>query len=250
MKYGIICAMQEEINLLAADIVAEEKVTIAGRDFYLGNLYGADVVLVQSRIGKVAAASTASTIIDRFCVDQVIFCGVAGGADFALDVGDVVIADSLVQHDLFAGPVHFRIPILGIAYIPADKELSDKLQSAVEVYIATDLHKDIPMEHLRKFRITTPKVARGTIASGDQFINDSARTQWLRGQIDNLQCVEMEGAAVAQVCYEYDLPFAVLRVISDSANEDSDVDFDEFVADAASHFTRGCMKAFLSKNPA
>ncbi|MEG0693666.1 MAG: 5'-methylthioadenosine/adenosylhomocysteine nucleosidase, partial [Oscillospiraceae bacterium] len=85
----------------------------------------------------------------------------------------------------------------------------------------------------------------GTIASGDQFINDKFKNQWLEENIPNLKCVEMEGAAVAQVCYEFDIPFAVIRVISDSANDTSGPDFDRFALEAMCHFTRGSLKAFL-----
>lgn len=246
-KYGIICAMEEEIRLLTQDMSAEKTTEIAGRTFYEGLLYGKEVVLVQSRIGKVAAASTATTLIDRFQVDCVIFCGTAGGVAPELNVGDVTVADKLVQHDFFTGTEWFRIPLLEISYFETDKALSDGLHRAVEEYIRTKMREEIPQEYLDDFKIVAPKVSVGTIASGDQFICDSAKNKQLAEQIDNLQCVEMEGAAVAQVCYEFGVPLAVLRVISDSANDDSNVDFGKFIEEAACHFTRGSIKAFLSK---
>jgi len=245
-KIGLICAMDEEIRLLAQDIVSEETTVIAGREFFSGSLYGQSTVLVKSRIGKVAAASTATTLIDRFGVDCVIFCGTAGGVDESLNVGDVVIADRLVQHDFFTGEDWFRIPPLNVSYFPADKALSEGLHRAVDAYIREGLRADIPEKYLHEFGMEHPKAAVGTIASGDQFICEEEKHRQLARDIENLQCVEMEGAAVAQVCYEFGIPFAVVRVISDSANSDSNVDFLRFVQEAACHFTRGSIKAYLS----
>ena len=248
MKYGIICAMEEEIRLLLPDLTDCTMTEIAHRTFHEGKLYGKDVVLVQSRIGKVASASTATTLIDRFHPDCVIFCGTAGGVAPGLHVGDVVIGDRLVQHDFDCGVPEriFEIPLLGIKYFEADKSLNNALIKAVENYIKNDLHSDIPACYLDEFGIKSPTVHTGTIASGDQFICDNQKHEWLYSHVDSLACVEMEGAAVAQVCYEFDVPCAVVRVISDSANDDSNVDFDRFVKEAACHFTRGSMKAFLS----
>lgn len=247
MKYGIICAMESEINLLLEDIIVSNKTTIAHREFIEGNLYGKDVVLVKSGIGKVAAALTTTTLIDRFQVDEIIFNGTAGGIDKALNVGDVVIGDYTVQHDVVVMGELFTIPRINIDYFPSNKTLTTKLYNAVEAFIQNDLRNEIPQSHLDDFNIETPKAVIGTVASGDQFICDGSKNAWLEENVRNIQCVEMEGAAVAQVCYEFDIPFGIIRVISDSASDDSAVDFEAFVEEAASHFTRGTMKAFLSK---
>jgi len=245
MKYGLICAMSEEIDLLVKDIKETNSVTIAGRQFIEGELYGKQVVLVMSRIGKVASASTATTLIDRFNVDNVIFCGTAGGIDKSLNVGDVVIGDLTVQHDVVVFDELFTIPRINKDYFESDEKLTQGLYSAVKEYIDNELTNDIPKKHLDEFNIKSPKVVIGTIASGDQFICDGSRNEWLEEHVKNIKCVEMEGAAVAQVCYEFNVPFAIVRVISDSANDCSCVDFDTFVLEAASHFTRGSMKSFL-----
>ena len=248
MKYGIICAMEEEIRLLLSDMTDCTVTEIAHRAFTHGTLYGKEVVLVQSRIGKVASASTATTLIDRFAPDCVIFCGTAGGVAPSLHVGDVVIGDKLVQHDFDCGVPEeiFEIPLLGIKYFKTDASLNQALVNAVENYINDEMRNDIPDRYLKEFGIQSPAVHTGTIASGDQFICDNEKNQWLYTHVDDLACVEMEGAAVAQVCYEFDVPCAVVRVISDSANDDSNVDFARFVEEAACHFTRGIMKAFLT----
>lgn len=245
MKYGIICAVAEEIALVSADITAEHTTRIAKRDFFEGTLYGQNVVLAQSEVGKVAAAITATLMIERFQVDGIIFCGTAGGVDPALNVGDVVVANRLVQHDIYDGEGYFTIPRLNVAYFEADKKLSEQMHAAIDAYLRKGLREDIPQKHLDEFHIQNPKVAVGTIASGDQFINDSAKRIWLEERIDNLKCVEMEGAAVAQVCYEFGLPIAVIRVISDSANEESGPAFDRFAAEAMCYFTRGSLRAFM-----
>lgn len=247
MKYGIICAMTSEINLLLKDITISNQTTIAHREFIEGNLYGKDVVLVKSGIGKVAAALTTTILIDRFHVDQIVFCGTAGGINKNLRVGDVVIGDYSVQHDIVVMGELFTVQTINVDYFPSNQALTKALYDAVTAFVEQELHNEIPQVHLDEFHITKPKVVIGTVASGDQFINDGSKNAWLEENVRNIQCVEMEGAAVAQVCYEFDVPFGIVRVISDSAGDDSQVDYEAFVQEAASHFTRGTMKAFLSK---
>lgn len=244
MKYGIICAVEGEINLLLNDIESTKTTRIAGRDFIQGTLYGSQVVLVMSRIGKVASASTATTLIDRFDIDCVLFCGTAGGVSNDLNVGDVVVGDFSVQHDFTAGEP-FVIPRLNVGYFESDKALTNRLFGAVVTYIKNDLHREIPQQHLDEFNIVNPKVVLGTVASGDQFICDGSKNNWFSENVRNIKCVEMEGAAVAQICYEFDVPFCLVRVVSDSATESASVDFDAFILEAASHYSCGIVKAFL-----
>lgn len=246
MKYGIICALHSEISLLLEDAEISKTSTIALREFHEGKLYGKDVVLVMSRIGKVASAVAATILIEKYDVDSVIFCGTAGGIEPNLNVGDVVIGDRSVQHDVVIGDELFTIPRDEVAYFESEKSLVLKLFNSINNYIDNDLKNDIPKEHLDKFNIKSPKVVVGTVASGDQFICDGSRNEWLRQNVENIKCVEMEGAAVAQVCYEFNVPFVVARVVSDSANDNAGIDFDTFVLETACHFTRGMMKAFLA----
>ena len=244
-KIGLICAMEEEIRLLERDMQAEQTSVIAGRTFYEGVLYGRPVTLVQSRIGKVAAASTATTLLDRFGVDCVIFCGTAGGIAPDLHTGDVVVADKLVQHDFFDGVGWFRIPLLDKSYFETEPVLTEGIRLAVIQYLRYRLKQETPQSHLDEFRISDPKVVTGTVVTGDQFICDPEKNRWIAEQVDNAKCVEMEGAAVAQICYEFGIPCAVVRVVSDGANDNSNLDFERFVSEAACHFTRGALKAFL-----
>lgn len=247
MKLGIMCAMEEEMALIKADIVNPQIKTIAGRDFYSGTLYQQEVVLVISRVGKVAAASTATTLIDCFKVDQVIFTGTAGAIDSVLNVGDLVVGDLTLQHDVDAmgfGYDRFLIPVIRKAYFESNQAMTDLLFKSASDYIKNTLPQEIPNSVLEKLGIKEPKVLLGTIASGDQFISNKEKKDWLETHIKNLKCVEMEGAAVAQICYEFNVPFAIFRVISDSASETATVDFDFFIQEA-SHFTKGCLKTFL-----
>ncbi len=246
MAIGIICAISEEIDLLKKDITLKSKTLIANREFFEGTLYGKEVVLVKSAIGKVASTMTATILINNFEVESVIFCGVAGALDKDLNVGDVVIGDKSVQHDYYT-PVYpdFYLDSIGISYIPSDRELCSKAYDSAKLYIEKELKSDIPQKYLDLFHINNPKVVVGTVASGDQFIDDSKVSLNLSEKVENAKCVEMEGAAVAQVCYEFKIPYVVIRVISDSANDDANVDFITFVEEAACHFTRGTIKAIL-----
>ena len=248
MPIGIICAMQEEIALLEQDIRTEQETTIAGRRFLRGELYGRDAVLVQSRIGKVAVAVTTALLIHQFGVDRIIFAGTAGGISPRLRVGDVVVGDRSVQHDFDADEAHpFRVPLIDVSYFRSDEALTRLALQAAEEYFGGEYAREIPAGQLRQFGITRPQAVAGTIASGDQFVRDPEKNRWLAESVENIQCVEMEGAAMAQVCYEFGVPFTILRVISDGANDDTPVAFDAFVRETACYFTRGCLRAMLRR---
>lgn len=249
MKIGIIGAMQEETLLILKSMKVLSEETIGMRTYYSGKLFDKDIVLVFSRWGKVAAASTVTTLIQRYYVDLVLFTGVAGAARNDLNVGDIVIADKLVQHDMDAtalpGFENFEIPLLGKSYFEVDESLLKAAVNSARQYVDTEM-TSIPADMLNEFGIKQPKVLTGTIASGDQFIGDGSKIRELSENIENLQCVEMEGAAVAQVCFEHDIKFIVLRVISDKADEHANIDFPKFIENAASRFTYGIIKRFIT----
>lgn len=252
MICGIICAMEQEIALLRQDLTSSRETAVAGRVFYEGTLYGKRVVLAQSHVGKVAAALTASLMIDRFQAQIIICSGTAGGISPDLAVGDAVIADFCVQHDFKLPPewgAPFRIPDIDQSYLPASARLVATAKQAVQEYMAEMMFLDIPEEYQQQFEMKNPKVVVGTIASADEFVHTPERREWLAANVDNLCCVEMEGAAIAQVCYEFGIPYTVVRVISDSADSESVVDFDSFIEHAARYFTRGVVQAVLRHNP-
>ena len=245
MVYGIICAMPEEFGVLEKEIKQKSSQTLFGREFMSGKIGETDVVAVVSRIGKVAASVTTSLLIDRFKVDSIVFCGIAGGLLDGIKIGDIVISTGCVQHDFYlADNDIFRIPLLNISNIPCDKELCEKCKAAA-IRFAEKSRDDAEIStFFDSIGIDLPKVYSGIIASGDQFISDGERKDWIKSHIDGVACVEMEGAAVAQVCFEAGVPCAVIRVISDGADADADVNFDKFV-NAASLFSKGILTELL-----
>lgn len=249
MKIGIMGAMSEEVALLRGAMTDVEVETRGGREFASGTLCGRHGVVVFSRWGKVAAASTATTLIERHGVDTLLFTGVAGAVDPSLNVGDIVVAERLVQHDMDAsalpGIARFEIPLLGVVEFGVEKPHVAAARRAAETYLAEDLRGDVSRDLLGEFDIDAPRVVTGTIASGDQFIADPAVARGLAEALPELRCVEMEGAAVAQVAHEHGVPCLVLRTISDKADHGAVVDFPRFVDRVASHFTCGAVLRLL-----
>ncbi len=229
---GILGAIPQEVNGIINQLINSTIHTIGNRTYYEGKLGQQKVVVVYSRIGKVAAAATVATLLLEFKVSKIAFIGVAGGIHPDVKVGDVVIATNLLQYDMDASPLRpkFEIPLLGKTYFDTDKEWSETTKNHVNTILDVEnLHKVISKEDLSPFEITQPKVHLGTIASGDQFFSTNAQKENLQQQLPQVLCVEMEGAAVAQVCYEFDIPFIVIRTISDNANQEASFSFQSFV---------------------
>ncbi len=243
-RLGLISALHQEQAGLIESMQDAEKTNRGMRDYTAGKLWGIDTVCVLSRLGKVAAAATAATLIERFGVTHIVFTGVAGAAQSMMQVGDIVVADTLVQHDMDATPLfpRFEVPLLGQSHFASDKHLTDLLASAAGNFVAQDLEQMIPGHDRDAFRLSQPQVYRGLIASGDEFIHRRERRDALTTAFPALLAVEMEGAAVAQVCFEFGVPFAVIRTISDSANEESPQDFMQFIDRVASRYAFGIVK--------
>jgi adenosylhomocysteine nucleosidase len=252
MTLGILAALHEEVDgLMAAMRHEDARATVRRvgmRDYHVGTLHGQPCVLVLARIGKVAAAATTATLVREFGASEIVFTGLAGGVGEDVRVGDIVIASETVQHDLDARPLFPRheVPLLGRATFPADPALTEALRSAAEAFLRDDLPADIPPAVRRHFGVATPALRLGQIASGDQFINQAATVTALRAALPGLLAVEMEGAAVAQVCYEYGVPYALMRTISDRADDAAHVDFPSFLRDIASHYSEGVLRRFLA----
>ena len=216
--WGVMAALPEELGDLIHRFDHAQVDRVAGRDFVHGQINGTRIVAVTSRIGKVAAALTASTLIERHGVDHLVFVGVAGGLGEHVKRGDVVVATELVQHDLSAWPLFpdGEIPLLGQTRLQADPSLTRQLTEAAQLAL-----------------VGTQRLHLGLIASGDRFIQGHALAQPIRQRHPDTLAVEMEGAAVAQVCVECGVPFAVLRTISDEADETAAHDFMAFMRDTA-----------------
>lgn len=244
MPIAILSAMAEENASLVAQMSDVSISEIGGRHYYSGRLWGVDAVVVFSHWGKVAAASTATVLITQFNVSEVIFTGVAGGIDPSLNVGDVVIASQLYQHDVDVRPIIARheIPMLGIAAMPSSVLRQQQLLDAARKFAGTQVDQMMSKEIVDEFSLHSPKVVLAAIASGDQFVSSTASVNDLRSRLPDVVCVEMEGGAVAQVCIEFDIPFSVIRTVSDSADEEAGIDFPRFVKEAAQIFSSGIVK--------
>jgi len=250
LKIGIMGAMIEEVQHLQHAVEQPVRLTRGQRDYVSGRMGGHEVVVVFSRWGKVAAAATAATLIERFDVNCILFTGVAGALDPRLNIGDIVVGRSLVQHDLDASAVpgieRFEVPLLGVRFFEPDGAMVDKAAAAARAYLQHDMPGEIDAATRQRFAMHEPRVYTGLIASGDQFIASAAHAAELRQALPEPLCVEMEGAAVAQVAYEHGLPFLVLRTISDKADHSAPIDFPPFIAQVASPIACGCARHLLA----
>jgi adenosylhomocysteine nucleosidase len=179
-----------------------------------------------------------TTLVEKFGVTHIVFTGVAGAADPSIQVGDIVIAESLVQYDMDASPLfpRFEVPLTGLTHFQSDTHLSERLASIAGDFVQLELESRISEEDRLAFRLSEPRVHRGLIASGDRFISCKDQLQQLSSALPGLLAVEMEGAAVAQVCFELGIPFTVIRAISDNANENAATDFLGFVKLVAAQY--------------
>ena len=246
MRLGIISALHEEQQGLVEAMESPYKRIHGMREVWLGKLWEIDAVCVLSRIGKVAAAMTATLLVEKFGVTHIVFTGVAGSGDSSIRVGDVVVAESLVQHDMDASPLfpRFEVPLTGLTHFPADHRLGTRLVDAAHVFLEEDFDNAIDPLEKAVFGLSRPRIHRGLVASGDQFVNDAGHINGLNAALPGLVAVEMEGAAVAQVCHELGLPFGVIRTISDNANESAATDFMRFVKSVAARYAFHIVRRF------
>ena len=248
-KIGIIGAMPEEINAVIKLLTNRSEETIGKRTYYSGFIDGIATVVVFSRWGKVAAATTVTTLIQHYGITELIFTGVAGAINPLLNIGDVVLGDRLIQHDMDARPLmeQYEIPLLGKIFFETDKKQSEEIAiSITEMLESKNMIPIFTKEALDNFNIKAPKLYRGDIASGDQFFSNNNQKENLHSKLPSVLCVEMEGAAAAQVCFEYEIPFRIVRIISDVANENSHLDFPLFIKDIASKYTFEIIKRMYS----
>jgi adenosylhomocysteine nucleosidase len=237
MTIAILSALPEEQTGLIELLEKPQCVQRAGRAFWCGTVHKHPVVLALSRVGKVAAATTATTLIEHFGVRSIVFTGVAGGLAAHVQVGDVVIGTQYVQHDMDATPLfaRYEVPLYGRSHFDADKTLTATvLEAACAQFTLANGSKDI-------------NVHQGLIASGDSFVHSAAEVQALRTALPEALCVEMEGAAVAQVSFDYQIPFVAVRTISDRADDSAHIDFQQFVRDVAGPYAVRLVDALMRK---
>ena len=212
---GIIAAMVPEIEKVKAAMTDKDTRTVSGIEFVSGKLYGKDAVVAKCGIGKVFAALCTQTMILTYAPEYIINIGVGGTLTDRLSIGDIAISSDVVQHDMDTSPLGDPVGLvsgINIVHFPADERISAGLASAAD---KLGINRLI-----------------GTVASGDQFIASKERKEFIRTSFGAVSC-EMEGAAVGHVCYVNSVPFAVLRAISDSADDSSHMDYGEFVLLAA-----------------
>ncbi|MGL4391868.1 MAG: 5'-methylthioadenosine/adenosylhomocysteine nucleosidase [Fusobacteriaceae bacterium] len=217
MRIGIIGAMHEEIKSLKNDMVIEREENIAGIKYFIGKILNKDIILVESGIGKVNSAICTTILIQKFDVKKIIFTGVAGAVSKELNIGDIVVGTDLVEHDFDCsafGMSPGTIPRMDNSNFESDKNLFELAKkSAIKV-------------------MGENKIKFGRIISGDQFVADKDKIEWL-GKTFGAMCTEMEGASVAHTCHLFKIPFVIIRAISDKADGSAHVDFKEFVNIAA-----------------
>jgi len=216
-KIGIIAAMQEEMEAIKTimDDISEKQ--IYGLTFITGNINNKECVLVESGVGKVNASRTTQILIDKFEIEYVINVGSAATANNELQIGDIVIGRTLVQHD-------FDITAFGHkkGYI---SNVGESIQSSEELI-------EKFKEAIQELRKNEYKIKVGTIASGDIFCTEKTMKEKIQSKF-NADAVEMEGAAIAQVCYLDKIPFIIVRSISDDPNGKNNITFDEYLELAA-----------------
>ena len=244
MLLGLMGAMPEEMDKII-DALTDKKVVERGsRLYYRGKLYGQEVVAVFSRWGKVAAATTATNLIVEFGVDRIVFTGVAGAISDDLNIGDVVIAQRLFQHDMDARPLmrRFEIPLTGKTSYEISEQNSGLMVEAVHNFLKNN-------NQLRNFTMEqhapTPKLMLGDIASGDLFISGTEMKKALIRNLPSVVCAEMEGAAVAQVCNDFDVPLTVVRIISDTADEQAHTSAIGFVNQYAGEYSLAILREYI-----
>lgn len=214
MKLGIIAAMEQELIVLTDKLSDMKKTTIANQRFYEGTIDQTSVVLVQSGIGKVNAAIAASLLINQFNVDSIINTGSAGGINRGLKVGDLVLSTELAYNDADARAFGYefgQIPQMPKRY-KADETLLSKLYKAASK--------------------SDWEIKKGLIVTGDSFISNKEKINEIIHHFSEALVTEMEGTAIAQTCYQFNIPFVVIRAVSDVADEKASLSFDEFIDSA------------------
>ena len=227
---GIIGAMEVEVKELREMMENPQVQTVAGMTFYQGTISGKEVVVVRSGIGKVNAGICSQILVDRYGVEGIINTGIAGSLKNEINIGDIVLATCAVQHDVDATGFGYplgEIPQMGIKEFPADETLMKLAEKC-----SKEANPDI-------------QVFCGRVASGDQFVSSKEKKNFISENFD-AYCTEMEGAAIAQAAYLNNIPYLVVRAISDKADDSANMDYSEFEAKAVENSVR-LMAAMLKE---
>lgn len=215
---GVIGAMHIEVETIKSLMENKTAEKIGGVEFVKGTLHGREIVIAVCGIGKVAAAMCTQIMILKYSPDCIINTGVGGSLSTSLAIGDIAVAESLVQHDMDTSPLGDPVGLisgLNLVNIPADKRVAEVLLKGIET-------------------LENVKGMTGVIASGDQFIASDEKKKFITDNFGAIVC-EMEGASIAQVCFSNGVPFGVVRAVSDCADGSSHMDYGEFLPVAAAN---------------
>ncbi len=239
MTTAIVSALPEEQTGLIHLLARPSHSAQTPRTIEQGWIDGRPVILALAGVGKVAAATTAAMLIERHKVQRIVFTGVAGAVANGVNVGDVVVGDEYLQHDMDASPLfpRYEIPYTGISRFRGDAVLVAIILEAIHAVFK------------RADASNATKIYRGLIISGDRFVSSASEVQSLRAALPDALCVEMEGAAMAQVCHDYSIPFVAVRSISDTADDSAHVDFPKFVKDFAGPLAVQLIQALMPRLP-
>lgn len=238
-RIGLLGAMEPEIKGLVGVMKVESSGRSAGFDYWQGSIEEHACVVARCGMGKVSAAAGVQRLIDQFGISRIVVCGLAGGLRSDLEIGDVVVGERFVQYDLDASPIYprYEVPGLGVSSFAADPVLVE-LAAAASIEAVRSV--------VASTAASAPAVYRGLIVTGDRFIKDNARNE-LQREFPDALCVEMEGGAVAQVCFLNQLPFVIVRVVSDRADGAAPADFARFVGEVAPAYTVGIVSELLRR---
>ncbi|HEN7054786.1 TPA: 5'-methylthioadenosine/adenosylhomocysteine nucleosidase [Streptococcus agalactiae] len=214
MKIGIIAAMEEELKLLVENLEDKSQETVLSNVYYSGRYGEHELVLVQSGVGKVMSAMSVAILVESFKVDAIINTGSAGAVATGLNVGDVVVADTLVYHD---------VDLTAFGYDYGQMSMQPLYFHSDKTFVST-------FEAVLSKEEMTSKI--GLIATGDSFIAGQEKIDVIKGHFPQVLAVEMEGAAIAQAAQATGKPFVVVRAMSDTAAHDANITFDEFIIEA------------------
>lgn len=216
---GIIGAMDEEVAKVKEQMENVQIMTKADMEFFEGTVNGHPVVVVRSGIGKVNAAMCTQILADTYHVDAIINTGIAGSLNADINIGDIVLSTDTLEHDMDAVAFGYplgQVPRMDTLSFEADKRLRELAKQSCK-----KVNPDIT-------------VFEGRIVSGDQFVSDKEKKQWLVEHFAGY-CTEMEGAAIAHAAYLNRIPFLIIRAISDKADDSATVDYPAFEAKAIEH---------------
>ena len=216
---GIIGAMDEEITKIKEKMMDVKVTTVATMDFYEGTIHDHPVVVVRSGIGKVNAAMCTQILAVKYNVDAIINTGIAGSLDADIDIGDIVLSTDTLEHDMDA--VTFGYPVGQVPRMDTLSFVADEKLRMLAKEVCQDVNPDV-------------SVFEGRVVSGDQFISDKEKKEWLVTTFGG-SCTEMEGAAIGHAAYLNKIPFLIIRAISDKADDSAFMDYPEFEEKAIEH---------------